>query len=303
MKGTAQVQFGVDVVIPTYNQAEFLREALLSLTHQQHQNWHALVINNMSSDHTKSVISDLNDSRIELIDYNNSGIIAASRNLGIRRSANPFIAFLDSDDRWHPLKLGLCIDELAKGFDLVCHAENWVSDSSSRVVRYGPACRTSYAQLLMRGNCLSTSAIVGRSEMFRDIGGFSERPEFVTAEDYDLWLRLAKAGYRFAITTEVLGDYRIHYSSASASVERNFNAEKSVVDFHFHNDLIDSVAKRRVRHARSHYFALRTLQRLKRDKEAVVHATKSLLLWPFSIKSLAALLLSVLRLAVRSAQR
>jgi len=163
----------VEVVIPTYNQADFLRVALQSVIAQDHQNWVATVVNNLSSDHTHNVVHELADSRIRIVDFANHGVIAASRNLAIRDSRADFIAFLDSDDWWQPTKLSTCLGRLNDGVDLVCHAEEWRSDHSSRIVRYGPQHRMEYEAMLRGGNCLSTSAIVGRTRVFQQLGGFS----------------------------------------------------------------------------------------------------------------------------------
>jgi glycosyltransferase involved in cell wall biosynthesis len=219
----------VEVVIPTYNQADFLRVALQSVIAQHHQNWVATVVNNLSSDHTHNVVREFTDSRVRIVDFANHGVIAASRNLAIRDSRADFIAFLDSDDWWQPKKLSACLSRLDNGADLVCHAEEWRSEHSSRVVRYGPQHRMEYEAMLLGGNCLSTSAIVGRTRVFQQLGGFSERPDFVTAEDYDLWLRVAKSGYHIALIDDVLGTFRIHSTSASSAIACNSAAEMAVV--------------------------------------------------------------------------
>ena len=99
----------VDVVIPTYNQAEYLRKALQSLVDQEFHDWNALVVNNMSTDNTRAVVEEFNDPRINVIDFANHGVIAASRNIGIARSNATYLAFLDSDDWWFPNKLHRCI--------------------------------------------------------------------------------------------------------------------------------------------------------------------------------------------------
>ncbi|MGA0867203.1 MAG: glycosyltransferase family 2 protein, partial [Candidatus Nanopelagicaceae bacterium] len=70
----------VDVIIPTYNQAEYLHDALQSVVAQDFSNWNALIINNMSTDDTKAVVDNFKDRRISMLDFSNQGIIAASRN-------------------------------------------------------------------------------------------------------------------------------------------------------------------------------------------------------------------------------
>lgn len=246
----------VEVVIPTYNQADFLREALRSVIAQDYDNWHVTVVNNFSTDHTHDVVREFADQRIEIVDFANQGVIAASRNLALRKAASNYLAFLDSDDWWHPQKLSRCVARLEQGADLVCHAEEWKAPGFSRVVRYGPQRRLHYQSLLLRGNCLSTSAIVGRTDMFNAVDGFSERPDFITAEDYDLWLRLARQDYRFDLIDDVLGTFRIHSASASSSVARNSAAEMAVVQTHLEAGQFSRRTIRR-RIGRSHYGAAR----------------------------------------------
>ena len=67
----------VTVVIPTYNQADFLRLCLRSIIDQSESDWEAIVINNFSDDDTENVVSSFNDDRITLINFRNHGVIAA----------------------------------------------------------------------------------------------------------------------------------------------------------------------------------------------------------------------------------
>lgn len=224
----------VSVVIPTFNQADYLSEALACVRRQTYPNWEAIVVNNNSSDHTVSVIESLNDHRIRLINFANDGVIARSRNLAIRESHGEFIAFLDSDDLWEDEKVARCIEALGHGADLVCHAERWFGGGSpDRVVKYGPSARAKYETLLTKGNCISTSATVIRREVLDTTGGFRDRPDFITTEDYDLWLRIAQHGYRIDFIDETLGSFRRHASSASSSTLRHLNAELAVLASHF----------------------------------------------------------------------
>jgi glycosyltransferase involved in cell wall biosynthesis len=277
----------VDVIIPTYNQAAFLHDALQSVAAQDFSNWNALVINNMSTDDTQTVVDSFKEPRISMLDFSNDGIIAASRNLGIFRSSAKYIAFLDSDDWWFPHKLRRCVEQLETGFDLVCHAEEWKRGASSRHVSYGPECRAEYRTLLLRGNCLSTSAVMGRTSMFQQVGGFSTNPEFTTAEDYDLWLRLAERRYNFTFLDETLGVFRVHSMSASSSVDRNFRAEMSVVQDHLSQLENASSLMIRKRKARSHYGAARAHHRNGNLKSARIHYGKAFGLWPVSLRILA----------------
>lgn len=287
----------VEVIIPTYNQADFLRVALQSVLAQDFTDWKATVVNNMSTDHTHVVIAEFANPRIRIVDFANHGVIAASRNRALRESTAEYVAFLDSDDWWHPRKLSECVARLEQGADLVCHAEEWKSETSSRIVRYGPPHRTTYREMLLGGNCLSTSAIVGRTRMFQQVDGFSERPDFITAEDYDLWLRLSQDGYKISLIDEVLGTFRIHAASASSSIARNSAAEMAVVASHLESGKFSSSTKRR-RLGKSHYGAARAYQKASDYQNArreFARALRLAPLFPRSYAGFALLLLEALR--------
>lgn len=226
----------VSVVIPTYNHARFLKEALESVRNQSFPDWEAIVVNNYSTDDTVEVVEAMSDRRIRFINFGNNGIIAASRNKGIGLSVGKYIAFLDSDDRWYPDKLRHCVALLEAGHDLVCHAENWCwEDGRRKTVTYGPAHNATYRQLLFLKNCLSTSAVVVRRATVVGADGFSEDPRIITVEDYDLWLRIARVTDRFCFLSETLGEYRIHGGNSSKAILHQLLAERRVLEKHFHD--------------------------------------------------------------------
>lgn len=223
----------VSVVIPTYNHAQFLRNALDSVLGQTFTRWEAIVVNNFSQDDTISVIESYDDPRIRHVNFANQGVIAASRNHGISKTSAPYIAFLDSDDIWYPQKLEKCMRRLEQGFDMVCHAETWVGPGDrKRDIAYGPESRATYSQLLYEGNCISTSAVVVKREFVERVGGFSEQPSFITAEDYELWLKLARDGAKIGFVTDILGEYLIHDGNQSRAALRNMEAVMAVVRHH-----------------------------------------------------------------------
>ncbi|SVC19016.1 uncharacterized protein METZ01_LOCUS271870, partial [marine metagenome] len=111
----------VSVVIPTNNRELLLSRALKSVVDQSYTNWEAIVVDNHSQDNTDEVIYNFGDSRIKLLKIHNKGIIAASRNLGIKAACGDWIAFLDSDDWWSPIKLERSLQFLNSGADIVYH--------------------------------------------------------------------------------------------------------------------------------------------------------------------------------------
>lgn len=140
----------VSIVIPTFNHAPLLNRALESVRQQTYQNWEAIVVNNFSTDNTIEVIESFKDPRIKLINFSNNGVIAASRNQGINAASGKYIAFLDSDDKWYPIKLEKCVDAAQTGAQLICHGELWINtDSSTRAVMYGPVKNAKYEKLFV----------------------------------------------------------------------------------------------------------------------------------------------------------
>lgn len=224
----------ISVVIPTYNHARFLRKALESVCGQTFMDWEAIVVNNYSEDDTEAVVASFADSRIRLENFRNNGVIAASRNLGIRLARGKYVAFLDSDDAWYPEKLARVKAALDQGGDLVCHGETWVKNGTEfRKVCYGPAEKADYHSLLFERNSISTSAVTVRKDCLEKVGGFSEDPAFAMVEDYELWLKLARAGCRFTFIDEMLGVFNLHDANSSRAVFRQMRAELAVLKRHF----------------------------------------------------------------------
>ena len=93
------------IVLPTYNQSSFLKNCINSILKQTYENWELLIINNNSTDNTLKIINQFNDKRIRVLEIQNSGILAKSRNLGIKNSLSKWICFVDTDDTWYPEKL------------------------------------------------------------------------------------------------------------------------------------------------------------------------------------------------------
>lgn len=285
----------VSVVIPTYNHAQFLGPALESLRAQTCADWEAVVVNNFSQDNTAEVVAAFNDSRIRLENFRNNGIIAASRNHGWRLARGALIAFLDSDDLWYPRKLECCLARLAAGCDLVCHGERWFGNGQDRNVYYGPEACASYESLLYDGNCISTSAVVVKRERLEAVGGFCEDADIVTAEDYELWLRLARAGTRIGFIREILGEYRLHAGNQSGAVLRNMEAVERVVQRHLALAPPRTTGARlraRRRQAIVCYSGARGLQAAGRHADASRLFLKALRLWPLKAKFYAAALLN-----------
>jgi glycosyltransferase involved in cell wall biosynthesis len=227
----------VSVVIPTYNHANFLGRALQSVLDQTYPNWEALVIDNHSQDNTSEVVKSFGDPRIRLLKIHNQGVIAASRNMGMREANGEWIAFLDSDDFWYPKKLETIMTavESNDAFDVLSNDELKVDIKTGvkKVLRYGPYQKDFYKVLLVEGNRLSPSATLVRRDFLVQHGiAFDESQDYVTVEDYGLWLNLAYIGARFKFIHDVQGEYIIHGANNSAGLERHWRNVETLLHDH-----------------------------------------------------------------------
>jgi len=284
----------VSIIIPTYNHAHFLHEALQSVCDQTFSDWEALVINNYSEDDTIEVVKAFNDSRIHLENFKNNGVIAASRNHGIGMARGEYLAFLDSDDTWFPEKLSICITMLEEGRDLVCHGLHWFGNRNERNQYYGPASRSTYDALLYKGNCIATSATIVRRGLVEAVGGFSESLEVVTAEDYHLWLKLAQAGVEMTFVERILGSYRFHATNAGTAIKQAKAVGYVVEDFLPKQELrnLREKARVRLRYGIINYGVGRSLQANRQFFAARPYFLRSLSLHPLYIKTYIALILN-----------
>jgi len=227
----------ISVVLPTYNHAHFLKDAIDSVIKQDYSNWELIIIDNNSTDDTNQVISLFRDNRIKIHKINNYGIIAKSRNKGIQESNGDWIAFLDSDDIWYFNKLTTIISFLNKdnNIDIVCSNEYLHNKSTGKkkILRYGPDSENIYHELLINGNRLSTSStLVKKSFLYEKELFFDESNIFVTVEDYDLWMRIALSGGKFGFCEAILGEYTIHDSNSSNNFDLHRNNLENVLRKH-----------------------------------------------------------------------
>ena len=179
----------VSVVLPTYNRAELLREAIASVRAQTCTDWELLIIDDGSTDDSAAVIREAarGDRRIRGLRGPHRGVSAA-RNLGIEQAAGTYVAFLDDDDYWLPEKLARQAAELS------AHPE-WAFVYTQAELRYEHGfsklrqpLATTFEQLLEK-NTIAVPAVLARRAVLLDLGGFPAVMR--VAEDVDLWLRIA----------------------------------------------------------------------------------------------------------------
>jgi glycosyltransferase involved in cell wall biosynthesis len=199
----------VSVVIPTYNRAHCVGEAIKSVLDQTYKNFEIIVVDDGSTDNTQEVLATFGD-RIRVIRQENKGVSAA-RNAGIREARGEWLAFLDSDDLWLPDKLGIQIADLRRYPEAIAHMvdaeiigygtqritlfdiRGLKEQFRMRPLRKRPLLDVLQTQFFTSSWCLKTSIVKG-------LGGFRE--EMRIFEDWDLLTRVAFEGV-FVVSTYV----------------------------------------------------------------------------------------------------
>jgi glycosyltransferase involved in cell wall biosynthesis len=222
----------VSVIIPAYNAAEFMGETLDSVFAQTYKNFEVIVINDGSSDTAElERILQRYPSNLNYIKQENQGA-AVARNTGLRVARGEFVAFLDADDAWLPTFLEKQMDLLKRtGADLVFADAVLTGDSTSGDLTYmqvePPSGEVTPESLLAVTVSVLTSTVLARKAPILEVGLFEKTLR--RGQDFDLWLRLAKAGARFAYTHEVLGHHRIVGSGLSGGVISQLERTLSVI--------------------------------------------------------------------------
>lgn len=227
----------VSIVIAAYNCGDFILETVSSVINQTFQNWELIIVDDCSSDDTPEKIAALNDNRIRIIRLDkNSGLPATPRNIGIRASKGEFIAFLDHDDTWSTEKLKVQIDYLREDPEtalISCHLKISSPDRKYNNAKTTPKKKYQTGHLydkLLQYNFIACSSVVVRASVFDEVGFFDENPQVSAAEDWDLWLRIARL-HKITFIPQSLGLYRMHGSGLS-TVTKQITRILYVIDKH-----------------------------------------------------------------------
>ena len=281
--------------MPTFNQADYIGNAIASVLSQTEKNFELIVVNNYSSDNTNAVVTSFNDDRIKLFNYKNSGIIAASRNFGIKKSKGNYIAFLDSDDIWYPTKLQDCFKYLIKGYNFISHKVYFRNKINYRI-KIRLQNKFDLDTLLYNGNFIVTSSVIVKKKLLKKLNGFNVNPDIVNAEDFDLWLRILKYEDGFHVP-KILGENTIHQFSASSDIEKSFSAAQNVLISFLQNDKTNK--KRKSLGFLSYSFGMAYFKK-KRFKPAIDNFITSLKFNPFLIRCYLIIILSYIQIFIKN---
>ena len=208
----------VAVIIPSYNQAAYLSSTILTVQQQTFPDWELFIIDDGSTDSTADIVRPfLTDERVHYIKQRNQER-AVARNRGLAESSAPYIAFLDADDLWHPEKLSRQIQAMKAHPDAgLCHTLTDDIDPNGTRLRKTGRSRAYSGQVfdrLLRSNFMVNSSVLIRRTSLTKVGVFDTELPVFGAEDWDLWLRIARE-YSVCLVAEELTFYRLHPQNTS----------------------------------------------------------------------------------------
>lgn len=238
------------IIIPIYNAAATLQQALDSVHTQTYREFEVILVNDGSTDDCYELcdkwIRENADLDVSLINQNNGGL-GNARNQGIAKASHAWVAFLDADDYWAPQKLELVARQIQeKAADVYYHPVVTFGLSKNR--RRPCHQVNSLQDLLCKGNPILPSATVGKTYLFRKYQ-FSENPDFHGAEDLFVWISMMKDDIIFEKVNEYLTFYR-ETGGMSTDIERHLKNVIAVLEHFYINEdfgagLFDKARKRK----------------------------------------------------------
>ncbi len=230
----------VNVVIPVYNRTIYLGTTIKSVLYQTYSDWDLIVVDDGSEEDVEALLKHYPDQRIRLLKQTNQGN-AAARNTGIRQARGKHIICLDSDDVWHPDILKSCVAALESYPEVdVVYTQVQQIDADGKLlpgpVGPDPKHGNLLEPLLMGFPILPSSAVVQR-RCFERWGMY--KPGL---DDWELWLRWAARGCRFAYIGEPLLYYRIHAQNFNLDWPKRHKIHFTMLDTFYKLDDLPLVA-------------------------------------------------------------
>ncbi len=222
----------VSVIIPNYNHAAYVGDAIRSVIGQTYRNLEIIVVDDGSIDNSRELISKFG-SRVRAIWQGNRGLSAA-RNVGIRVAKGTYVGVLDADDMYEPNYLSTLVPILDAnpesqavycGYQFVDHLNRPLPQREARLDQNGQL-----YQALVEGNFLVPESMLVRRHCYEMVGPFDETLRAL--EDLDMWLKISSR-FNVLSSTEILTRHRVLPDSMSADTNRQFENRLAVMRKHF----------------------------------------------------------------------
>lgn len=227
----------VSIIIPTYNRARFIKEAINSVLSQDFQDYEIIVVDDGSTDNTKEIINSLKNKKIRYFFQENKGRSRA-RNRAIKLARGQYLSFLDSDDIFLPGKLtkqAKCLDKHSE-IGMVYASALTMDESSHKLNKKYLATSSGFIYkevAFVFPLIIILPAVMIRGEVFKKVGNFD--PKMDRFEDSDMWRRIAQK-YQILAIREPLCQIRHHWGNLMEHPTKLLRALDNYVSKVFRHD-------------------------------------------------------------------
>lgn len=194
----------VSVIMPAYNSCHTIAMSIQSVKDQVLTQWELLIIDDCSTEPLENIVSAFQDERIHYIRLAHNNGVANARNIGIAKAQGRYIAFLDSDDMWHPEKLSMQLAFMQKNHYAFTYT--WYRQFTGDISQLGNLVKTKQVvdyRDLLKGNDIGCLTVMIDRKQIQNIHMPSQRHE-----DYITWLNILKQGYKAYSISKELAYYR-----------------------------------------------------------------------------------------------
>jgi glycosyltransferase involved in cell wall biosynthesis len=222
----------VSVIVPCYNQAQFLDEALQSVLEQTYAHWECIIVNDGSPDHTEVIAQEwlAKDTRFKYV-YKENGGLCNARNAGISIAKGEFILTLDADDKYEPtfIEKALNVMENNSGVGVV---SSWILrfQEDKEICAIKP--KGAILEDFLYSNAANGTSLF-RKKCWEEVGGYDENMK-KGYEDWEFYIRVCKLGWTIHIIEEVLFFYRQHPISMRTVAIKSYDTEIKTYIFRKH---------------------------------------------------------------------
>lgn len=220
----------ISVILPAYNAQETIGTAIQSIINQTYKDWELLVINDGSTDNTKSIILSFADSRVKYIENDGNKQLIYTLNRGLEIATGEYVARMDSDDIAHPSRFMKQIQYLEENPKCIVCGTEIMPFRNGRNLWFLPK-RFRYddkgiKSQLLRTSCFAHPTVMIRASVLRELS-IRYNPEYKHAEDYKLWIDLMDYGLFHNINERLL-KYRISPTQVTSNKNNQTQMEDSI---------------------------------------------------------------------------
>ena len=205
------------IILTTYNSEIYIRSALKNLINQKFKEFEVILVDDGSSDNTLHIAKLFkNKLNLKIFKLFHFGSPARSRNFGIKKSKGKYLCFFDCDDSFYNDKLWIIYNFIKKNNSDVFYHNVYLKKEKKNFYSKYINQKNSFKDLLLNGNkIIFSSSCLKKKFLIKKNIKFNENKKFVSVEDYDFWLKVAKSKGYFFLINRILGAYNLNVMSIS----------------------------------------------------------------------------------------